>query len=61
MIRCNAVHVDRLLSDSSKEVSTSDDDSDLATECMYSCNLFGYFVNEDRIDTEAPACRQRFS
>jgi hypothetical protein len=61
MVGRNAVHIDGLLGNASKEVSSSNDDSNLAPKRMYGCNLFGYFVNKDGINTEAPACSQRFS
>jgi hypothetical protein len=57
----DAIHVDRLLGDSAKEVTSSDDDSDLASESVSGCNFFGYFVDENGVDTEAPAGGQRFS
>jgi hypothetical protein len=57
----DAIHIDGLLGDSAEEVSSSDDDPDLTAESVYGCDLFGYFVDEDRIDTEAPAGSQSFS
>jgi hypothetical protein len=57
----DTVHVDRLLRDSAEEVPSSDDDSDLAAEGMNGGELFSYFVNENGIDTEAPACGQSFA
>jgi hypothetical protein len=55
------VHVDRLLGHAAEEVTTSDDDADLAAKCVNVCDLLGYFVNENGVDTEASACGQGFS
>src|ERR1039458_7394498 len=57
----DAVHVDGLLGDAAKEVSASDDDADLAAECVDGGQFGGYFVNEDGVDAEARACGQGFS
>jgi hypothetical protein len=56
-----AIHVDGLLGDPAEEVSSSDYDPDLAAESMSGCYLFGYFMDEYGVDTEAPASGQRFS
>jgi hypothetical protein len=61
VVCCDAIHVDGLLSDSAKEVSSSDDDSDLAAECMNGGEFFGYFVDENGVDSEASACCQSFA
>jgi hypothetical protein len=61
VVRSDPIHVDRLLGHSPKEIASSDDDSYLAAKRMHGCNLFGYFVDKDGIDSEAPAGRQSFS
>jgi hypothetical protein len=61
VVGCDAVHVDGLLGHSTEEVTASDYDSDLATEGVNCCKLFGYFVDENSIDAEASACGQRFA
>jgi len=61
MVGGDPIHVDGLLSNSPKEVTSPDDDSYLATERVYGSNLLGYFMNENRVDTKAPASRQSFS
>lgn len=55
------VHVDGLLGDPAKEVSSSHDDPDLAAEGMNGYDLFGYFVDKNRVDTEATTRGQGFS
>jgi hypothetical protein len=57
----DAVHIDGLLGDSAKEVTSSDDDSDLAAEGVNGCEFFGYFVDEYGVDSEASACGQSFA
>jgi hypothetical protein len=54
----DAVHVDGLLGDSAEEVSPSDDDCNLAAEGVNGCEFFGYFVDENSVDSEASACGQ---
>ena len=61
MVGSDAVHIDRLLSNAPKEISSTDDDSHLAAQGVYRCNLFGYFVDKDCINTETPARCQSFS
>jgi hypothetical protein len=57
----DAIHVDGLLGDSTEEVSSPDDDSNLAAEGVNGRELFGYFVDENGVDTEASACGQSFA
>ena len=54
----DAVHVDRLLGDAAEEVSSADDDGDLASEGVNVGNLFGDLVDENRIDAESGAGRK---
>jgi hypothetical protein len=61
VVGCDAIHVDGLLGNSAEEVSSSDDDPDLAAEGMGGCNLFGYFVDKYGVNPEATAGRQGFS
>jgi hypothetical protein len=61
VIGCDAIHIDRLLGYAAKEVAPSNHNSHLAAERMYGCDLFGYFVDKDGIDTKAPAGCQSFS
>ena len=57
----DAVHVDGLLGDAAEEVSSADDDADLAAEGVDGGDLCGYFVNENGVDAETFACSQGFS
>jgi hypothetical protein len=57
----NAIHVDGLLGDSAEEVSSTDDDGYLAAKGVNGCELFGYFMDENGVDSEASACSQSFA
>jgi len=57
----DAIHVNCLLGDSAKEVSSPNNDADLAAEGVNGGKFFGYFVNEYGVNTEASACGQSFS
>ena len=61
MIGGDAIHVDGLLGDSAEEVSSTDDDSHLAAKGVNGCEFFGYFVDENGVDSEASACGQSFA
>jgi len=58
---CAAIHVDSLLGDSAKEISSAYDDSDLAAKCVNSREFFGYFVDENGVNSEASARGQSFT
>jgi hypothetical protein len=57
----DTIHVNRLLGDSAKEVSSPDDNAYLAAKGVNGSKFFGYFVNEYGVNTEATACSQCFS
>ena len=57
----DAVHVDGLLRDATKEVAAADDDADLAAERVNGGNLSSHFVNKDGVDAETAACGQCFA
>jgi hypothetical protein len=57
----DAIHVDGLLGDTAEEVTSSDDDSDLAAEGVNGCELFSHFVDENGVYAEATACGQSFA
>jgi hypothetical protein len=57
----DSIHVDGLLGDSAEEVSASDDDGYLAAEGVNGCEFFGYFVDENGVDSEASASSQSFA
>jgi hypothetical protein len=57
----DAIHVDRLLGDAPKEVSSADDDSNLAAESMDIGNLFSDLVDKDGVDSESGAGSERFA
>jgi hypothetical protein len=57
----DAIHVDGLLGDSAEEVSSTDDDSYLATKGVSGCEFFCYFVDENGVDSKASACGQSFA
>jgi hypothetical protein len=52
---------DCVLRDSAEEVSSSDDDGYLAAEGVNGCEFFGYFVDENGVDSEASASSQSFA
>jgi hypothetical protein len=57
----DAIHVDGLLGDAAEEVSSADDDGDLAAEGVNVGNFFGYFVDEDGVNAETRTCGQSFA
>src|SRR5215475_158692 len=57
----NAVHIDGLLGNSAKEVTSPHHDADLAAQGMYGCKLFGYFVNENSVNSETTTRGQSFA
>jgi predicted cupin superfamily sugar epimerase len=61
MVGGDAIHIDGLLSDAAKEVSSADDDGDLAAERVNIRDLLGYFVDEDGIDAKTRAGGQGFA
>jgi hypothetical protein len=57
----DAIHIDGLLGNAAKEISSTDDDSDLTAECVNGGEFFGYFVDENGVDSKASACGQSFA
>jgi hypothetical protein len=57
----DAIHVDGLLGDATKEIASSDDDANLATEGVNGGDFGGDFVDEDSVNAETLACSQGFS
>jgi hypothetical protein len=57
----NTVHVDGLLGDSAEEVSSADNDSYLTAKGVSGCEFFGYFMDENGVDSKASACSQSFA
>jgi hypothetical protein len=56
-----AIHVDGLLSDAAEEVSSADDDGDLAAESVNVGDFFGYFVDEDGVNAETGTGGESFA
>jgi len=61
VVGSDTVHVDGLLGDATEEVTTADDDADLATEGVYGGDFGSDFVDEDGVDAEAFARGQGFA
>ena len=57
----DAVHIDSLLGYSAEEVSSTDDDGDLAAESVDCGDFCGYFVDKYGVDAEAFAGGEGFA
>jgi len=57
----DAVHIDSLLRDATKEVATSYDDANLASDRMDRCDLLGNLMDKNGINAETSARGQGFA
>jgi hypothetical protein len=61
VISGDAVHINGLLGDATEEVSSTNDDADLAAEGVNGGYFGGYFVDEYGIDAKTLTCGQSFA